>query len=140
MEAGTLPTPAIAGLCEGMKYVIERGSAEIGRHESALRALAVEGLLHTPHVKIYLPSERDSGILLFNIEGFSHADVSQYLDKRGICTRSGLHCAPLAHRRVGSYQSGGGVRASFGPFSQREDADRLIYAIRDLVSQGSRTT
>lgn len=138
MEAGTLPTPAIAGLCEGMKYVIERGAAEIGRYESALCDYIKGALSRLPRVKVYMPNEKGSGVMLFNVEGFSCHDIAQYLDRRGICVRSGLHCAPLAHRRVGSYQSGGGVRVSFGPFSQREDADRLIYAIRDLVYQASR--
>lgn len=140
MEAGTLPTPAIAGLCEGMKYVIERTPSEIGRHEGVLRDYTALELSRLPFVKVYMPNEKGSGIVLFNVEGVSCHDVANYLDRRGIYVRSGLHCAPLAHRRVGSYQSGGGVRVSFGPFSQREDADRLIYAIRDLVSQGSRTT
>lgn len=133
MEAGTLPTPAIAGLCEGMKYVIERGAADIGRHENALVTYAKSSLSNLPRVKIYLPSESSGSIMLFNIEGIHCKDVGEYLDRQGICVRSGLHCAPLAHRRVGSYQSGGGVRVSFGAFSQKEDVERLYRAVRSIV-------
>ncbi|MBE6618315.1 MAG: aminotransferase class V-fold PLP-dependent enzyme [Ruminococcaceae bacterium] len=135
MEAGTLPTPAIAGLCEGMKYVIERTPSDIGRHESALVEYTKSELSKLPRVKIYMFSEKGAGVFLFNVDGISCQELAHYLDGRGICVRSGLHCAPLAHRRVGSYNSGGGVRVSFGPFSVRGDADRLILAIRELVIQ-----
>ncbi len=133
MEAGTLPTPAIAGLCEGMKYVIERGVVEIGKHESSLLLYAKNALSSLPRVKIYLPGENGGSIMLFNIEGIHCKDVGEYLDRQGICVRSGLHCAPLAHRRVGSYQSGGGVRVSFGAFSQKDDVERLYRAVRSIV-------
>ena len=133
MEAGTLPTPAIAGLCEGMKYVIERGAKEIGRHESSLVSYAKSALSTLPRVKIYLPNENVGSIMLFNIEGIHCKEVGEYLDRQGLCVRSGLHCAPLAHRRIGSYQSGGGVRVSFGAFSQKQDVDDLYRALRSVV-------
>ncbi len=133
MEAGTLPTPAIAGLCEGMKYVIERGAEEIGRHENSLLVYAKNALLNLPRVKIYLPNDNGGSIMLFNIEGIHCKEVGEYLDRQGICVRSGLHCAPLAHRRIGSYRSGGGVRVSFGAFSQKDDVERLYRAVRSIV-------
>ena len=135
MEAGTLPTPAIAGLCEGMKYVIERGASDIGRHENSLMLYARDMLSSLPRTRLYLPDENIGSTFLFNIEGIACKDVGEYLDRQGICVRSGLHCAPLAHRRVGSYRSGGGVRVSFGAFSQKEDAERLYRAVRSIVSR-----
>lgn len=133
MEAGTLPTPAIAGLCEGMKYVIERGWREIDSHERSLVLYAKEALSSLGRVRIYLPDENVGSILLFNVDGMACRDVGEYLDRWGICVRSGLHCAPLAHRRVGSYQNAGAVRVSVGPFSQRGDIDRLYKALKNLV-------
>ncbi len=135
MEAGTLPTPAIAGLCEGMKYVIERGATDIGKHENSLLAYAKNALLNLPRIKIYLPNENVGSIMLFNVEGIHCKDVGEYLDRQGVCVRSGLHCAPLAHRRVGSYQSGGGVRVSFGAFSQKDDIEWLYRALRSIVAR-----
>lgn len=132
MEAGTLPTPAIAGLCEGMKYIIERGAENIGRDENALMLSAKEKLLSLKRVKVYLPNDNRGSILLFNVEGMSCKEVGEYLDRQKICVRSGMHCAPLAHRRVGSYNSGA-VRASFGAFSQKDDAERLHAALRVLA-------
>ena len=82
MEAGTLPTPAIAGLCEGMKYVIERGVVEIGKHESSLLLYAKNALSSLPRVKIYLPGENGGSIMLFNIEGIHCKDVGEYLDSQ----------------------------------------------------------
>lgn len=133
MEAGTLPTPAVAGLCEGMKYIIERGASEIGRHESELAEYAKKTISTLPRVKIYLKDENVGSIVLFNVDGIHCSEIGEYLDRQGICVRSGLHCAPLAHRRVGSYQSGGGVRVSFGPFSQKDDVERLYRVLRYVV-------
>jgi cysteine desulfurase family protein len=133
MEAGTLPTPAIAGLCEGMKYIIERGTQDIDSHERSLIRYAKDALSSLPRMKIYLPGEEKGAVMLFNIDQIPCRDVGEYLDRQGICVRSGFHCAPLAHRRVGSYQSGGGVRVSVGPFSRKSDIDRLYSAIRYLV-------
>ena len=132
MEAGTLPTPAIAGFCEGMKYIIERGAENIGKHENTLMLLAKEKLLSLKRVKVYLPNDNRGSILLFNVEGMPCKEVGEYLDRQKICVRSGMHCSPLAHRRVGSYNSGG-VRASFGAFSQKDDAERLYEALKVLA-------
>lgn len=133
MEAGTLPTPAIAGLCEGMKYVIERGAQNIGRHENTLMLYAKEKLSSLNKVKIYLPNDDRGSILLFNLDGVPCRECADILDRRGICVRSGLHCSPLAHRRVGSYNVGG-VRASFGAFSQKDDVERLYDALKYIVN------
>ena len=134
MEAGTLPTPAIAGLCEGMKYIIERGAENIGKHENSLMLLAKEKLSTLGRVKIYLPSDDRGSILLFNVDGLPCKECADFLDKNRICVRSGLHCAPLAHRRVGSYNSGG-VRVSFGAFSQKEDVEALYQALKILANR-----
>jgi len=132
MEAGTLPTPSIAGLCEGMKYIIERGAENIGKYENTLMLSAREKLLSLKRVRVYLPNDNRGSILLFNIDGMSCKEVGEYLDRQKICVRSGMHCSPLAHKRIGSYGSGG-VRASFGAFSQKEDVERLYDAVKSLV-------
>jgi selenocysteine lyase/cysteine desulfurase len=94
--------------------------------------LAKEKLLSLKRVKVYLPNDNRGSILLFNVEGMPCKEVGEYLDRQKICVRSGMHCSPLAHRRVGSYNSGG-VRASFGAFSQKDDAERLYEALKVLA-------
>ncbi len=134
MEAGTLPTPAIAGLCEGMKYIIERGAENIGKHENELMLSAKERLSALKRVKIYLPNDDRGSILLFNVDTVGCKESAEFLDKWGICVRSGLHCAPLAHKRIGSHGSGG-VRVSFGAFSQKDDVERLYQALKALTNR-----
>ena len=60
------------------------------------------------------------GILLFDISGYSPSDIGGYLDRNGVAVRSGYHCAPLAHRKLGT--KNGAVRASFGWFNTEDDA------------------
>ncbi|QKK10080.1 MAG: aminotransferase class V-fold PLP-dependent enzyme [Planctomycetota bacterium] len=88
-------------------------------------------------VTIYGPSatDRRHGVVSFNIEGYSPQEVSAYLDTEwGIAIRAGLHCAPAAHRALGTLDSGGTVRASPGPFSKEDEMGKLIEAIERLLN------
>lgn len=127
-EAGTLPTPSIVGLLAGIRFLEERGVEEIHAHECALFEAAKERLLSLPRVRVFAP--RFSGaVLLFEKEGVPSASLANELGKRGICTRAGLHCAPLAHNAIGT-PKGGAVRISFGPFNTLSDLDALYHALK----------
>jgi selenocysteine lyase/cysteine desulfurase len=54
------------------------------------------------------------------------------LDERGIACRTGLHCAPAAHRTIGSLARGGTVRVSPGPFTTEEETERAAAAFREI--------
>jgi len=71
---------------------------------------------------------------LFNVKGKSAAEVSSFLDKYGVCTRSGLHCAPLAHRTIGTEDSGA-VRISFGAFNGIKDVEYTADVIRRVIKE-----
>lgn len=130
-EAGTLPTPAIAGLRAGVAFVKKIGTEAILSHETALCERAKAGLLSIPGITVYAPRQR-GGILLFSVSGHSSEDVGIYLNSRGICVRPGFHCAALAHRTLGT-PSGGAVRASFGYFNTEREADALVRAMRGMA-------
>ena len=133
-EAGTLPTPAIAGLCEGIRAVRRYGVENIGRHERDLNAFLQAHLSKLPRVKVYAPHHIGS-VLLFNIEGISADVVGQALDKRGICVRCGYHCSALGHATLGT-PAGGAVRVSPGIFTTRAEMQALLGAVEELCKNG----
>ena len=132
-EVGTLPTPAIAGLCQGIKFVRSVGTEYISRHDAELFRQTKDQLSLIRGVRIYLP-ECEGSTLLFNIDGIPSEQVGELLSKRGICVRSGYHCTALGHKTLGTDKIGG-VRVSFGVFNDKSDVDRLTGAIGDIASR-----
>ena len=133
-EAGTLPTPSIAGLCEGIKFIRDLGVENIARHEKALWEYAYERLLSLGKIKIYA-SNHSGAILLFNILGVKSEKVGELLSDMGICVRCGYHCSPLAHATLDTHQDccGGAIRVSLGVFNTKSDIDALADAVGEII-------
>lgn len=128
-EAGTLSTPAIAGLCEGVKAVKQMGVEYISAHEKKLFLLTRNELSCIPGCVLYA-AEHPGSVLTFNLRGIPCDRVACELGMRGICVRAGIHCAPWAHEALGSID--GSVRVSFSPFNTERDAEVLCSAVRDI--------
>jgi selenocysteine lyase/cysteine desulfurase len=93
-----------------------------------------EGLSAIKGVKIYGPRAADekTGIISLNIEGKSPSEMCLILDRKyGIMTRGGLHCAPIAHKTIGTFPNGT-VRLSLGYFNTMEEVDQVIRAIYEI--------
>lgn len=133
MEAGTMPTPAAAGLLRGIEYVLKRGERTIAANEKALAAYVRRELERDGHYQVWGDGGNDfeGGLLLITDGKRSPQKLGAALDSMGICVRSGLHCAPLAHKTLGTPE-GGGVRVSFGPFNTKKHADALLSALSAL--------
>jgi len=132
-EAGTLPTPVIAGLCEGIRVVEKIGVEEIAAHERSLYLRMREVLGNTKGVTMYAP-EYEGAVLLFNIDGQNSERVGRLLSERGICVRSGYHCSALGHRTIGTPE-GGAVRASFGIYNHLGEVERFCRAVGEIVRE-----
>ena len=117
-EAGTLPTPAAAGLDAGMRWVRSVGIEAIHALECRLWRMLRSDLAAMGN--IYVADETPGAVLLLNAEGFSPAEIAGELDHRGICVRAGYHCAPAAHRALCTLGTGG-VRVSFGAMNTERD-------------------
>ncbi len=128
-EAGTLCTPAIVSLAEGIRFVERTGIEKIRETECSLSQMLTEELIKTKKAVVY--GNGFSPCVLFNIRGKDCEYVGRYLASLGICVRSGFHCSPLAHKRLGTYESGA-VRASFGCFNTERDVAALVKAIKEL--------
>jgi selenocysteine lyase/cysteine desulfurase len=130
-EAGTLPTPAIAGLCEGILEIERIGLSEIEAHENRLMQNLVERLATIPQIEFYAPKTSGS-ILLLNSTKIAADVFGNELSRRGICVRSGFHCAALAHKTLQT-PSDGAVRVSVGYYNKESDIDAFYYAVKEII-------
>ncbi len=130
-EAGTLPTPAIAGLLEGVHEVKRLGLDYIHFHECALTERLCERLSNIPKVKLYAPHHR-GGVLLFSLQDISADRVGAFLNERGFCVRTGFHCAALAHATLET-PSSGAVRVSPSLFNTTAQIDALGDTVKELL-------
>jgi cysteine desulfurase family protein len=134
-ESGTCNAPGLAGLAEGIAEVQRLGFEAITAHERRLVEILVDGLCQSPDITIYGPRERSSstGTVAFNIQELDCAEVAHILDKAySIAVRSGLHCAPAAHRTIGTFPHGA-VRVSVGPYNTEEEIHTLLEAVSEIV-------
>ncbi|MBU2534551.1 MAG: aminotransferase class V-fold PLP-dependent enzyme [Chloroflexi bacterium] len=134
-ESGTPNIVGIAGLYAGMQWVMERGIDAVRSHEKELTRALIAGLKDIPGVKVYgtLDPEKSMAIVSFTIEGRRVSELGLRLDEEfGILSRVGLHCAPAAHKSIGSFPEGT-VRLAPGLFTTMHDIKRTIQAIESLA-------
>lgn len=126
-EAGTLPIAQAIALKAAVDFVTGVGFTEMGDHERDLLQYAFDQLSGVSGLKIYGPPvERRGAIISFSMEGAHPEDLAQLLDRKGVFVRHGHHCTMPLHNWLGVPAT---VRASFGVYSTREDADRLVGAL-----------
>lgn len=136
LEAGTMNTPGIGGLGEGVEFILKEGVEKIRSHEIDLTARLIAGLSDIKNVDVYGPKDanRQMAVVSFNIKEKDPSDVGFALDSAfGIMARVGLHCASDAHRTVGTFPQGT-VRLSPGYFNTIEEVDFVLDSIKRVAS------
>jgi cysteine desulfurase family protein len=134
LEAGTHNLPGIAGLNAGLKYILNRGTESIYSHEKALLDTFIIELRKNPKIKIYGPEsiEYRISVVPVNIDGMDSSEVANILDTEyDIAVRPGLHCAPLAHKAIGT-ENLGAVRFGVGPFNKETDIIAAVDALNKI--------
>ncbi|OWZ85019.1 aminotransferase class V-fold PLP-dependent enzyme [Natranaerobius trueperi] len=132
-ESGTMNTPGIAGLKEGVRYCIEN-LEQIRKHEQFLIDKLLNYFKENSQFEFYGPQDANNrtGLVTFNIKDVDSDMVGEVLDNEfQIAVRTGLHCSPLAHNS-GNTIDLGGVRVSVGPFTQEQEIDELINALEEI--------
>lgn len=134
-ESGTINTPGIAGLKAGVNFILTEGIKAIKEHEDNLINIFIEGLLNIPTISIY--GSRDilsrTSTISINSSLIDNSELGFLLDRNyNITTRTGLHCAPLAHKTIGTYPNGT-LRFSFGYFNDEKDVNYSLYALNEII-------
>jgi len=122
LEAGTPNIPGIAGLMEGIRFVMRKGVNNVARHEQKLTRELGQRLEALPGSKVFLAQDpaQQSGVLSFILEGKDCEEVGEWLGEHGVAVRAGLHCAPIAHQTAGTWGTGT-IRASISAFNTLEE-------------------
>lgn len=126
LHSGTMNTPAISALGEGVKYVLRHGVASIGAQEAYLADCLEQKLRNMRSVTVYGQKPK-IGTVAFNIGKEDSARTAELLGDK-FALRAGYHCAPLAHKTLGTSDRGA-VRVSFGAFSKMRDVTRFADAV-----------
>ncbi len=137
-ESGTLNTPGIVGLNYGIDYIKNVGIEEIKSHEGELCKIFLNALSNMNDIILYgLNTEKNRiPTVSINFKRMDSSEVSYILDSEyGIMTRTGLHCAPLAHKTIGTYPIGT-LRFSIGPFNDLKDINYTIDSLNKILKEG----
>ena len=133
-ESGTVNVPGIFGIRAGVKFVKEQGINELYRKELSLCQKCYSSLTKIKGVSLYTDMPQFDNFvptLSFNLRGADSIEIADLLNQKGICVRAGLHCAPSAHRRIGTLQRGT-VRVSFSAFNNQGDVAAFCLAVSDI--------
>ncbi|MBQ6315496.1 MAG: aminotransferase class V-fold PLP-dependent enzyme [Mogibacterium sp.] len=139
-EAGTMNIPGIVGLNAGLKWIEERGLQNIADHELGLTMKFIEDLKPLEDaglVKVFglRTKEGRVGVVSIQTLNVDCADAAFRLDfEYGIMTRVGLHCAPNAHKTLGTFPTGT-IRFSFGNFNTEDDVNAAVKALEEICRE-----
>ncbi|WP_319200368.1 aminotransferase class V-fold PLP-dependent enzyme [uncultured Ilyobacter sp.] len=134
LECGTLNAPGIAALGAGVDFILKIGMENIRKHEDEITEVFIKGVKGIEGVRVYGPETgKRTPVVALNIGDIDPAELSALLDEEyDIAVRPGMHCAPLAHRSIGTYETGA-VRFSFGYFNTAKEVSEAIEAIKEIA-------
>lgn len=136
-ESGTLNTPGIVGLLAGIKFLNQEGISSIKEHEEYLTQRFIDGVLNIDTMNVYgdLSASSRTSTVSINSTILDNSDLGYILDSEyNIIIRTGLHCAPLAHKTIGTYPSGT-LRFSFGYFNDEKDVDYILKSLNEIIKR-----
>lgn len=135
-ESGTLNSVGISGLAAGLKFIRDEGTEKIRQHEMGLTGRFLKGAEKIKGLKVYGPLElyERAPVVSFSLEGKNSGQVGSVLDQQyNIACRAGLHCAPDAHRTLGTFDKKL-VRFSFSYFNKEEEVDFAIRSLAEIAA------
>jgi cysteine desulfurase/selenocysteine lyase len=136
LESGTPNVVGIAGLDAGVRFISEIGIDAVQAHERHLMNRFLNAVSKIPELVVYgsADADRRCGVVSFNIAGAMPSEIGLILDQSfGMMARTGLHCAPSAHRTMGTFPTGT-VRFSFGWFNTAAEVDLAVAALSEIAA------
>ncbi|WP_123054211.1 aminotransferase class V-fold PLP-dependent enzyme [Clostridium sp. JN-1] len=135
-EAGTPNVVGIVGLGEALNFIYSKGIENIRKKEESLIKYAIQKISEVDGIEIYGPRDYKKivGVISFNLSDIPAEEIAFELDRKyDIMVRVGIHCAPTAHKLMGT-QEKGAVRIGIGYFNKKEDIDKIVEALKDISS------
>lgn len=141
LEAGTANSAGLAGLGAGCQFLLDRGVETLHAEEARLKQRLRDGLQEISAVNVVSPEAPDGvGVVTITLAGSDPAEVANRLNSEfGVMTRHGLHCAPEAHRVLGTFETGA-VRLSLGWASTDECVDAAIHGVHSIAANAAIAT
>jgi cysteine desulfurase family protein len=134
-EVGSHNAIGLAGLSEGVAWVLQRGVKTIRAQDEKLCARFLQRTDNVEGLTVFGPRDLQhrAGVFSMNVAGLSPKELADRLEQDfGVCTRPGVHCAPLAHKTIGTHPVGT-CRMSFGPFTTEQHIDTAAAALADIA-------
>ena len=132
-ESGTMNIPGVYGLNAALSYILDKGIDHFRRHEEELTEYFLQSLKGLPlRIAGTEDISKRVGVIAVDFIGHDNAEAAFFLEQAGILTRCGLHCAPSAHKTLGTFPQGV-VRFSLGYASTKVDIDGAVEAIRTIA-------
>ena len=135
LESGTCNLPGICSLRAGIEFLSSKGIENIYKHEFVLLKALYDGLKDIPGIRLYTPEPKplyNAPVMSFNVGDMQSEDTAEILDKKySVAVRAGIHCAPLAHKALGT-QKQGTVRISLSYFNNMSHINRALNAVRNI--------
>jgi cysteine desulfurase family protein len=135
-ECGSHNAIGIIGLSAGVQWVLEQGIERLAAHDRDLVCTFIEGASGIDGLRYFgPPGVRDRlGVFSVRIGALDPQELSAILETTyGILTRSGIHCAPMAHQVLGTASRGGTTRFSFSPFLSKQDVNYATDALAEIA-------
>lgn len=133
-ESGTVNLPAVMGIAAGIDFIKATGRERIKRHENGIISHIYKGLKQNKNAIIYTPFFDENlyvPVLSFNLHGKNSLETARILNSKGIAVRAGLHCAPTAHKKIGT-ENIGTVRISPSFYNNFYEAEYLLKTLKKI--------
>lgn len=142
LESGTVNVPGVAGIIGGLEFVKTKGTESIYKNELRLIQRLYKKLEDNEDVILYTPYPTAGmyvPLLIFNVENMTSYEAASILAENKIAVRGGLHCAPFAHRQIGTME-GGAVRVAVAYFNDSSEIDYFAKTVKTkLTNKGKKT-
>ena len=139
LESGTPNGVGIIALGKGIDFINEVGLENIRNHEMSLKNHFIELLKDNEDVILYgTLDDRQGAVVSLNVKDMDSSEISYILsDEFDIYTRPGFHCAPLAHKTMGTEELGA-IRFSFGYYNTLEEIDKTVEALLNIIERNKK--
>ncbi len=135
LESGTVNVPAIVGIFAGLDFVQKIGISNIYKGELGLIQNLYSNISNIKGISLYTPFPKQgvyAPLLSFNVKGIDSAKAASILSQNGIAVRGGLHCAPFAHRQIGTLENGT-VRVSVSSFNNNREIEAFTKILNSKL-------